>query len=131
MNGRQLRIARIAAALFLLACLFPPWTYTFQAPGISQVRKPAGYQFLFASPQPEETDPLYGVTVDMTRLGVEFAAILVVGGIGVLASAGETPRLCRGGTQSLTIPGVKIWGTPPSEPLKHRPEGAPRRAKPV
>ena len=25
----------------------------------------------------------------------------------VLASAGETPRLCRGGTQSLTIPGVE------------------------
>ena len=24
-----------------------------------------------------------------------------------LASAGETPRLCRGGTQSLTIPGVE------------------------
>ena len=26
---------------------------------------------------------------------------------GFLASAGETPRLCRGGTQSLTIPGVE------------------------
>ena len=25
----------------------------------------------------------------------------------LLASAGETPRLCRGGTQSLTIPGVE------------------------
>ena len=26
---------------------------------------------------------------------------------GLLAETGETPRLCRGGTQSLTVPGVK------------------------
>ena len=32
---------------------------------------------------------------------------LIKGLDGFLASAGETPRLCRGGTQSLTIPGVE------------------------
>lgn len=84
MNKKQLYIVWLAGAALTLACVFPPWIYTFQARGISQVQKPAGYDFLLTPPAPERSTPLFGVSVDIPRLGVELLVIAVIGGAGFL-----------------------------------------------
>jgi len=42
----------VGIVLLVLAGLFPPWSYIWQKPGVSQVRKPGPYAFLLAPPTP-------------------------------------------------------------------------------
>jgi hypothetical protein len=98
-----------ALGVFILACLFPPWLYTFDLNGRGggHSRKPAGYYFIATPPQPEEppqTSPLpsqandpdfveyakqskanakkyYGVQIDFIRLTIEWAALAAVTGM--------------------------------------------------
>jgi hypothetical protein len=68
---------------FLTALLFPPWTYSFQRPGIGKVYKPAGFGFIFSPPAPERQDPFFGISIDYERLMIEliiiiFIAILII-----------------------------------------------------
>lgn len=86
MNHRQLLIAWATGAFIVLACLATPWEYTFQAQGISQVRKPAGYSLLFVPPNPEHDNFRFGVAIDFGRLGAEILMISVVGGLGILSA---------------------------------------------
>ena len=59
-TNQQSRRARIvcvtALGVFILACLFPPWLYTFDLNGRGggHSRKPAGYYFITHPPPPEE-----------------------------------------------------------------------------
>lgn len=87
MNHRQLLIAWATGAFIVLACLVPPWEYTFQAQGISQVRKPAGYSLLFVPPDPERDNVRFGVAIDLGRLGTELLMISVIGGLGILSAS--------------------------------------------
>ncbi len=72
----------VGGILVALSLLFPPWAYTFQDTGISQVRKPASYHFLFAPPAPEDPSyPYYGIVLDWSRLVAQIGVIgLVAGG---------------------------------------------------
>jgi hypothetical protein len=91
--------------MFILACLFPPWLYTFDLNGRGggHSRKPAGYYFITHPPPPEEpphepTPPdlpdfskdsaavaiakrHYGVQIDLTRLAIEWAALAAATGM--------------------------------------------------
>ena len=85
MNNLQLKVILGGAAIALAAILYPPWKYTFQNTGISQVTKPAGYEFLFTPPSPERTNYRYGVEIDYGRLGIELlgVSLLTVSVIGI------------------------------------------------
>jgi len=73
------RIVSLAALLFVLAAVFPPWVYTFDRTG-SHSRTSADYQFILTPPTPQDTGPFYGVEIDGPRLAVEWACVLVAAG---------------------------------------------------
>lgn len=73
-------VIAFTSLLAIVALLFPPWQYTFQAKGISQVRKPAGFGFLMAPPKPEENSPYWGISIDFSRLVSELFIIFAISG---------------------------------------------------
>ncbi len=65
-----------ALALFLAAGSYPPWVRTFDFHG-SHRQTPAGYWPLFLPPAAE--DNVYaGVSIDLTRLLIEWAIIAAI-----------------------------------------------------
>jgi hypothetical protein len=68
----------IGGALIVISLLFPPWLYTFQTRGISQVRKPAGYGFLLAPPAPEHDNVIYGISLDWSRLSAQVVMLALL-----------------------------------------------------
>lgn len=84
MGNVQFKIVWITGAIIALELLILPWEYTFQAQGISQVRKPAGYSVIFDPPAPERDNPRFGVEVDFGRLSTEILSTLVIGGLALL-----------------------------------------------
>jgi hypothetical protein len=73
------RLSLYAAGVVLFVnFLVPPWVYTFQSQGISQVTVPAGYAVLFMPPQPRAASLLHGVAVDSRRLVLQTLAIVVL-----------------------------------------------------
>src|SRR5262249_40476623 len=81
-RGPARSIVIYAGALALaISLLFPPWVYTFQTPGMGQVRVPAGYALLFAPPLPRYDNGRDGVELDAWRLLVQTGLILVVGAV--------------------------------------------------
>jgi hypothetical protein len=74
-------VVSFGAALFVASLSFPPWSFTYQSQGISQVRKPAGYAFLLSPPPPqEEKSRLHGIVLDWSQLGAQLLAITVTTG---------------------------------------------------
>ena len=73
----------LSGAVLVLSLLFPPWMYTFQIGGISQVTVPAGYASVFKPPQPRESGYVHGVAIDTSRLVVQSLAIAVAIAIGL------------------------------------------------
>jgi hypothetical protein len=55
-SSRARIVCLTALGVFILACLFPPWLYTFDLNGRGggHSRKPAGYYFIARPPPPEE-----------------------------------------------------------------------------
>ena len=91
----------VGGALIVASLLFPPWAYTFQTAGISQVRKPAGYGFVLAPPTPEHLengdDVLFGIVLDWSRLTAQVAALaLLTTGGWLFAGPVETLVSLRG-----------------------------------
>ncbi len=75
------RILISAVIIFCLIGLFPPWIYTVNPPGAGLTTKPAGYSVLFSPPPPERSGPRYGVEIDLPRLLIQWAILIVaIGG---------------------------------------------------
>lgn len=89
MTSKQRLVIFLVSAALVLTCLFPPWLYTFQTRGVSQVQTPAGYRFLLSPPPPKQPDILFGVSIDISRFILGIVAIVVLGGA---AFAGVSPR---------------------------------------
>lgn len=86
MNKSQTITLSLAGITLIINLLFPPWVYTFQTQGISQVRNPAGYALIFAPPSARQTmggSNLHGVAIDTSRLGVQSFLVIVAGGVGL------------------------------------------------
>jgi len=81
-------ILLIGGALIVASLLFPPWAYTFQRAGLSQIRKPAGYGFLLTPPVPEsEESYAFGIVLDWSRLSAQVVALtLLTAGAWFMAS---------------------------------------------
>ena len=81
MNKSQKITLSLAGIALVINLLFPPWVYTFQTQGISQVRNPAGYALIFAPPSSLERSYLHGVAIDTSRLAVLSFLVIVAGGV--------------------------------------------------
>lgn len=81
MNKSQIVTLLLAGSALIINLLFPPWTYTFQMQGVSQVREPAGYALIFAPPSPRQSSYLHGVGIDASRLTVQSSLVIVAGGV--------------------------------------------------
>lgn len=81
MNRSQIITLSLAGIALIINFLFPPWVYTFQAQGISQVRNPAGYALIFTPPSARHSNILNGVAVDTARLVAQSFLVVVAGGV--------------------------------------------------
>lgn len=80
------KILIVAATLFVLTSIVPPWQYTEDRNGESgfHSKKPAGYSLILAPPEPERgsfRSEYYGVQIDFGRLFLEWAVLAVATGI--------------------------------------------------
>jgi hypothetical protein len=85
----------VAAAAFAVTALFPPWLHTFDVTS-GHRRWDAGYAFILSPPQPngstEYHGQYHGIQLDTTRLLVEWACILAIGGAAWLLLGDASPR---------------------------------------
>jgi hypothetical protein len=86
----------IAAVLFLLTCLFPPWQYTADINGSDgfHSHRPAGYAIIFSPPQPQGDNYMgrqygFGVSMDFSRLLMEWAILGVATGMVLFLRQGQ------------------------------------------
>jgi len=82
LNDKQRKIVIVGVVLFVLMGLFPPWTYTLDAPSVHR-EKPAGYALIISPPGPEKHAPAYGVRIDISRLIVQWLVLAAATGLGV------------------------------------------------
>lgn len=75
-KGRKLIIA-FAVAGFIGTSVYVPWEHTFQEQGISQITRPAGYHLIFSPPEPRSKRPQFGVSLDISRLLIQYFVIVV------------------------------------------------------
>lgn len=91
----------ICIVMSILALLFPPWIYTFQRPGMGKISKPAGFGFILSPPTPERLGPFYGISIDTTRLMIEFVIIISIAWL--IAWLLPRVRLIKNSTVSIFI----------------------------
>lgn len=70
----------VAAAIFLLVTVCPPWLYTTHRPvngGVQISQRPAGFYPIFDPPAPERREPGFGIALDFPLLFLEWLAVAV------------------------------------------------------
>lgn len=79
---RHRKVIIFSVLALVLSGLFPPWIYTFNAPGARSTEYPAGYHLIFDPPPSQrEKDKWAGVRIDYMRLLIQWAMIgAIVGG---------------------------------------------------
>jgi hypothetical protein len=82
MNRKHRRIIAGAVIVFILATFVPPWVYTHDRNGSNggRARTPAGYYCILSPPSPKSASVDDGVSLDMSRLVLEWVCILVTAG---------------------------------------------------
>lgn len=82
MNNKKSKIIAGVVFVFFLATFFPPWIYTHDRNGSSggHAHKPAGFYCILWSPYPKSESVDDGVSIDMSRLMLEWLCILVTAG---------------------------------------------------
>lgn len=79
----------IGAVVFITVCLIPPWTHTFQEPGMAQARTPGQYAPLVEPPEPKRDHRWQGVEIDVVRLGLTLLIVVVGTGAVVVGHSGK------------------------------------------
>ena len=82
MNKKQRRIIAWTVFVFVPATFFPPWIYTHDQNGTNggHAHTPAGYHCILSPPTPETDHVVDGVSIDASRLVLEWLCILVTAG---------------------------------------------------
>ena len=89
-DRRRLIVA--ALSIFAAIGLFPPWVYTFGAPGMATSTRSAGYHLILRPPAPAESNnPYYGIRIDIMRLAIQCAVVAAIAGALVMRSPREPP----------------------------------------
>lgn len=94
MNRLQRIILIIGLALIGSVTVCVPWDYTFSYQG-SHRKKPALRAFILFPPESEEDAPVYGVSLSVKRLAMEWVGISALCGTAFLV-AGFKDRQHRG-----------------------------------
>ncbi len=75
------KVLILACLVFCLTGLFPPWVHTVNLRGASPTTYPAGYYLIFDPPARRGEGGRYGVAIDVPRLLIQWAVLIVaVGG---------------------------------------------------
>jgi hypothetical protein len=90
LNLKQKRILIASVLIFIAMGLYPPWTYTFSST-LRHSEKPAGYGLIVAPPAPEKNAPAWGVSLDISRLLVQWLVLAAATGFALLLVKG--PRV--------------------------------------
>lgn len=75
--------------VFVAFTLFPPWLYTAYVTGTRHSQgfrseKDAGHHFIFTPPSPENDAPPFGTKIDVSRLVLEWVAVVAITGMVLL-----------------------------------------------
>ena len=89
MNNSQRKILIGGLLVFLFLGLFPPWVYTFNAQSV-HAERPAYYAFIALPPNPERDAPAFGVSIDMSRLVIQWFVLAAAVGFGVFITRTKT-----------------------------------------
>lgn len=86
---KQIIVAGLVALGFLTTYL--PWTYTFYTSAVHR-EKPGGYHWIFDPPQPESNLGGAGVKVDVPRVLIPMAVVIVAMIAGIALVDGRTDK---------------------------------------
>ena len=85
MASKKAKIVKIAVGFVVVACLFPPWSYTFNSPDMPPSARSAGYSLILSPPEPKRSHRWDGVRLDYGRLSIELIIIGLVGGLAIFS----------------------------------------------
>lgn len=77
MNRRQKIVLWIGIAVIVVMGVFPPWLYTTTGNGLNS-KKNAGYSCILFPPPPKGVGLRYGISLDVSRLCVQWAIVVVI-----------------------------------------------------
>lgn len=81
MNKNQKIVIMIGLIVIVLMGVVPPWVYTFSLQG-SRSKYSAGYSPIVSPPPRQADHPAYGVSLDISRLLMQWALVgMVAGGL--------------------------------------------------
>jgi len=80
----QRKIISIALIILILIGVFPPWKQFFKTAKY-QHEKPLGYGFIFYPPSP--SDSAYSVSIDFSRLFLQWVVVILVAGFFIFIKA--------------------------------------------
>ena len=93
-NSAQRKILIIAAFIYIIMGLFPPWVYTYDFRTMHS-ENPAGYALIFDPPWPDGNNEGYGVRIDISRISVQWITLALVTASALLLVSGsrkEAPK---------------------------------------
>ena len=82
MENRRKIIISIALVVIILMGLFPPWVEKLKTKDL-QLERPLGYGFISSPP---ETDHPYSLSIDFSRLFLQWAVVILVTGLCIFLS---------------------------------------------
>ena len=86
MNAKQRRLLQIGIAAAVLMGIFPPWTDSFQYETVHS-QGAAGYSFIL---DPPKAELLHSITIDLSRLVVQWVVVVLAVGGSVLYCRGPS-----------------------------------------
>lgn len=78
MNAKQKAVVFICALILVFMALAPPWTETFISES-AHSKRAIGYFLVFDPPRPSSDNKRVGVTIDFSRLLVQWFAVALFG----------------------------------------------------
>lgn len=80
MNAKKRRLLQVGIAVAVLMGVFPPWTDSFHYEQLHS-QGAAGYAFIL---DPPKTEMLHSITIDVSRLLVQWVVVGLAVGCGML-----------------------------------------------
>jgi len=91
LNTKQKLSLWLGIIFILVMGIVPPWIYTVDAADHFHSEKPAGYHLITHPPEPEMMDIHFGVSIDFSRLFIQWATVLMIIGGLLLVFKGPPP----------------------------------------
>ena len=83
MENMRKKIISVAVVIIILMGVFPPWVEKFKMKDF-QLERPLGYAFIFSPP--ETTNNAYGLSIDFSRLFLQWGIVILVASLFIFLS---------------------------------------------